>query len=98
GLRATCRRTQPLFAPSNRKRFRSPESPDLAVRQQASEKSRAQSGPILELSPGVVFLDVQMPGGFEVLRAVPSENLPSRIGLIAYEQHAGCTFKVHASG
>ena len=53
----------------------------------------AQSGPILVLSPGVVFLDVQMPGGFEVLRAAPSENLPSRIGLMAYEQHACCTFK-----
>ena len=41
---------------------------------------------ILELSPDVVFLDVQMPGmdGFEVLRALPSQDLPSVIFLTAY--------------
>lgn len=53
---------------------------------------------ILELSPDVVFLDVQMPGmdGFEVLRVLPSENLPSVIFLTAYEQHALRAFEVHA--
>src|SRR5215467_8069655 len=53
---------------------------------------------ILELSPDVVFLDVQMPGmdGFEVLRALPKENLPSVIFLTAYEQHALRAFEVHA--
>jgi two-component system LytT family response regulator len=53
---------------------------------------------ILELSPDVVFLDVQMPGmdGFEVLRALPRENLPSVIFLTAYEQHALRAFDVHA--
>src|SRR5271170_4877772 len=55
-------------------------------------------GKILELSPDVVFLDVQMPGmnGFEVLRALPRENLPSVIFLTAYEQHALRAFEVHA--
>jgi two-component system LytT family response regulator len=55
-------------------------------------------GKILELSPDVVFLDVQMPGmdGFEVLRALPSEDLPSVIFLTAYEQHALRAFDVHA--
>jgi two-component system LytT family response regulator len=45
---------------------------------------------IFELSPDVVFLDVQMPGmdGFEVLRTLPRENLPGVIFLTAYEQHA----------
>ncbi|MGB8732366.1 MAG: response regulator, partial [Candidatus Sulfotelmatobacter sp.] len=45
---------------------------------------------ILELSPDVIFLDVQMPGmdGFEVLRALPKENLPLVIFLTAYERHA----------
>lgn len=53
---------------------------------------------ILELSPDVVFLDVQMPGmdGFEVLRALPSQDLPSVIFLTAYEQHAVRAFEVHA--
>src|SRR6202046_3256236 len=53
---------------------------------------------ILELSPDVVFLDVQMPGmdGFEVLRALPRENLPSVIFLTAYEQHVLRAFDVHA--
>ncbi|MGA7400307.1 MAG: LytTR family DNA-binding domain-containing protein [Candidatus Sulfotelmatobacter sp.] len=53
---------------------------------------------ILELSPDVIFLDVQMPGmdGFEVLRALPKENLPLVIFLTAYERHALRAFEVHA--
>jgi two-component system LytT family response regulator len=53
---------------------------------------------ILQLSPDVVFLDVQMPGmdGFDVLRALPRENLPGVIFLTAYEQHALRAFEVHA--
>lgn len=53
---------------------------------------------ILELTPDVVFLDVQMPGmdGFEVLRALPKEDLPGVIFLTAYERHALRAFEVHA--
>jgi two-component system, LytTR family, response regulator len=53
---------------------------------------------ILELSPDVVFLDIQMPGmdGFEVLRSLPREKVPSVIFLTAYEQHALRAFEVHA--
>jgi two-component system, LytTR family, response regulator len=53
---------------------------------------------VLELSPDLVFLDVQMPGmdGFEVLRALPAEHLPGVIFLTAYEQHALRAFEVHA--
>ena len=53
---------------------------------------------ILELSPDIVFLDIQMPGmdGFEVLNALPRESLPGVIFLTAYEQHALRAFEVHA--
>ena len=53
---------------------------------------------ILERSPDVVFLDIQMPGmdGFEVLRALPIENLPAVIFLTAYERHVLRAFDVHA--
>jgi two-component system LytT family response regulator len=53
---------------------------------------------ILELSPDIVFLDVQMPGmnGFEVLRSLPQEHLPGVIFLTAYEEHALQAFEVHA--
>jgi two-component system, LytTR family, response regulator len=53
---------------------------------------------ILELLPDLVFLDVQMPemDGFEVLRALPQESMPSIIFLTAFEQHALRAFEVHA--
>ncbi len=53
---------------------------------------------ILELSPDLVFLDVQMPGmdGFDVLRALPEGKLPCVIFLTAYERHALKAFEVHA--
>src|ERR1700677_3418313 len=55
-------------------------------------------GKILELSPDLVFLDVEMPGmdGFGVLRALPKEKLPGIIFLTAYQQHALQAFEVHA--
>lgn len=53
---------------------------------------------ILQLAPDIVFLDIQMPeiNGFDVLRALPRENLPAIIFLTAYEQHAVKAFEVHA--
>lgn len=62
------------------------------------ESGSAAVKKIIELTPDVVFLDVQMPGmdGFEVLKALPSENLPQVVFLTAYEQHALRAFEVHA--
>jgi len=53
---------------------------------------------ITELSPDVVFLDIQMPGmdGFEVLRALPRESIPGIVFVTAYEQHALRAFEAHA--
>jgi two-component system LytT family response regulator len=53
---------------------------------------------ILKLEPDVIFLDVQMPGldGFGVLRALPTEHLPSVIFLTAHEEHALRAFEVSA--
>ena len=53
---------------------------------------------ILNRSPDVVFLDIQMPGmdGFEVLHALPRESLPAVIFLTAYKQHVLRAFDVHA--
>jgi two-component system LytT family response regulator len=53
---------------------------------------------ILERSPDVVFLDIQMPGmdGFEVLRALPIENMPAVIFVTAYDEHVLRAFDFHA--
>jgi two-component system LytT family response regulator len=53
---------------------------------------------ILRLGPDLVFLDVQMPeiDGFDVIRALQTDQLPAIIFLTAYEEHALRAFEVHA--
>ena len=53
---------------------------------------------IAQLTPDLVFLDVQMPGidGFGVLTRVPREHWPLVIFLTAHEQHARRAFDAHA--
>jgi two-component system LytT family response regulator len=53
---------------------------------------------IQQLSPDLVFLDVQMPGanGFEVLSAVGADRMPMVIFVTAYDQHALKAFEVRA--
>lgn len=53
---------------------------------------------IVDHTPDLVFLDVQMPGmnGFEVIDAVGSEKMPLVIFVTAYDQHALKAFQVRA--
>lgn len=51
-----------------------------------------------ELSPDLVFLDVQMPelDGFGVLAALPQPVVPAVVFVTAYDQYALKAFEVHA--
>lgn len=53
---------------------------------------------IVEVSPDLVFLDVQMPGmdGFEVLERLPARPLPAIIFVTAYDAYAIRAFEVNA--
>ncbi len=51
-----------------------------------------------ELSPQLVFLDIQMPGltGFEVIETVGVHNFPEIVFTTAYDRYALKAFEVHA--
>ena len=53
---------------------------------------------ISELTPDLVFLDVQMPAmdGFEVIRTIGPERMPTVIFVTAYDQYALKAFEVNA--
>ncbi len=53
---------------------------------------------IAQLSPDLVFLDVQMPGidGFEVVRRLQTDNMPLVIFVTAFDQYAVNAFEVNA--
>jgi two-component system LytT family response regulator len=53
---------------------------------------------IEDLSPDLVFLDIQMPelDGFGVVEAVGAERMPPTLFITAYDQHALKAFEVHA--
>ena len=53
---------------------------------------------IKRLKPGLVFLDIQMPGmdGFTVIKQLDPSQLPIIIFVTAYDQHALKAFEVHA--
>jgi len=53
---------------------------------------------ILERTPDLVFLDIEMPelNGFEVLRALPEETIPAFVFVTAYNSYALDAFAVDA--
>jgi len=53
---------------------------------------------IEELSPDLVFLDIQMPGidGFEVVRKIQADSMPLIVFVTAFDQYAVDAFEVHA--
>lgn len=53
---------------------------------------------IAELTPDLVFLDIQMPGmtGFEVVQSLQQDNMPLVIFVTAYDAYAVNAFDVHA--
>lgn len=53
---------------------------------------------IAELTPDLVFLDIQMPGmtGFEVIERLQQDNMPLVIFVTAYDEYAVNAFEVNA--
>jgi two-component system LytT family response regulator len=71
--------------------------PDIEVVGQCRDGEEAVTA-IVDHSPDLVFLDVQMPAmnGFEVIDAVGPERMPLVIFVTAYDQHALRAFQVRA--
>ncbi len=82
-----------------RRRLRSmlSKNPALEVTAECANGEEAVVA-ILNSSPDLIFLDVQMPemDGFEVLEAISRENMPAVIFVTAYDQYALKAFEVHA--
>ncbi len=70
---------------------------DVEVVGQCSDGRQAISA-IQQLSPELVFLDVQMPAidGFGVIRQVGAERMPMVVFVTAYDEYALQAFEVHA--
>lgn len=71
--------------------------PDLELLGECRDGQEAIAA-IRQLTPDLVFLDVQMPGanGFQVLQAVGPEQMPMVVFVTAYDQHALKAFEVRA--
>jgi two-component system LytT family response regulator len=85
--------------PLARKRIRSLLAQDSSVDVigECSDGYKAVSS-INELTPDLVFLDVQMPAmdGFDVIKTIGPERMPTVIFVTAYDQYALKAFEVNA--
>ena len=70
---------------------------DVEVVGECSDGSEAVSA-IQEHSPDLIFLDIQMPGcdGFQVIRSIGADRMPTVIFVTAYDEYALQAFEVHA--
>ena len=73
------------------------DDPDLELAGEAATASEAL-GLIAAAKPDLLFLDVQMPemSGFDLLDAMPLEEIPLTIFVTAYDSYALRAFEVHA--
>ncbi len=73
------------------------EISEVEVVQQCANGEEAIAA-IMEHSPDLVFLDIQMPGmtGFELIKEIQSDVLPMVIFVTAYDAFAIDAFNVHA--
>src|SRR5438045_1809078 len=73
------------------------QEPDVVITAECANGREAITA-VCEHRPDLLFLDIQMPqvNGFDVLRAVPADQLPTVIFTTAYDQHALQAFEVHA--
>lgn len=73
------------------------DEPDLEIVGECSNGPEAITF-LREQRPDLVFLDVQMPevSGFDVLRALPSDEHPAVIFVTAHDQHAIQAFETQA--
>lgn len=71
--------------------------PDMTIVAECSDGQEAIET-VERLRPGLLFLDVQMPGidGFGVLAGLTVEPLPEAVFVTAYDQHAIRAFEVNA--
>ncbi|HEX8672115.1 MAG TPA: LytTR family DNA-binding domain-containing protein [Longimicrobium sp.] len=82
-----------------RERIRSLLVPETGFRVVGeAENGAAAAAAVRELSPDLVFLDIQMPGldGFGVVEEVGVRNMPLTVFVTAFDQHAIRAFDVHA--
>ena len=70
---------------------------DVEVVGECSDGGQAVSA-IQQQAPDLVFLDVQMPGcdGFEVIRSIGPDRMPTVVFVTAYDEYALRAFEVHA--